>query len=427
MAQKPVADFDNPEHWLRRVRSGRRAYSLAACGIVALIVLVLIGITGPRQTAPTPSPTASQLLGLGPVQTPETNATPDPDHVDGLANLRVPAADIASVGLGSSVVPMAAYAGNLLYSSGDELYLANPKKSGAPRAIVHAATCARMIQAAMNASIAIYAEIGPAAAAQSTSRGCWNWTSSVDWSISTVDLMSRETHEIASGTFASSDAAWRQPTGISVAIADQVYAFSRRDPDADLATVEVRTLSQDKLIYSSDPLAGISQVEVADNRLVVVASPDPTVGRPDRRAVLDTDTWDEPLAVVGYTTGSVALSRDGNQLAFTSCNPATACATITLLGGQQPQQLALPLEAESVALDTGNLQTIAWTTDTSPDHPTSYIGLQNSRWPTSIVLVGVAPPDWIGVQADTLLFVSVSPAGIVELYEIDLTTVHLGS
>jgi hypothetical protein len=80
-----------------------------------------------------------------------------------------------------------------------------------------------------------------------------------------------------------------------------------------------------------------------------------------------------------------------------------------------------------VAVDTGNLQTVAWTTDTTPDHPTSYLGLQNARWPTSIALVGVAPPDWIGVQADTLLFVSVSPAGIVELYEIDLTTAHLGS
>jgi len=52
---------------------------------------------------------------------------------------------------------------------------------------------------------------------------------------------------------------------------------------------------------------------------------------------------------------------------------------------------------------------------------------------SAVLLAGVvsysnaAKQKFLGVQADTLLFVSVSPAGIVELYEIDLTTVHLGS
>jgi hypothetical protein len=101
------------------------------------------------------------------------------------------------------------------------------------------------------------------------------------------------------------------------------------------------------------------------------------------------------------------------------------CQTLTLVGGNPPLVLALPLGAGSVAVDSGSLETVAWASQTSPEYPTSYVGLQNARWPMLVALIGVAPPDWIYVKSNVLLMVSVSAEGIVRLSEVDLVSAHV--
>lgn len=442
MNQPPVSSFGrDPGSALRRDRLARRPYVVAALIVIAGLAVALLGITGPR---PSPQPSIPEVTTAAPANSGEpdtapsagaspsigqdwaqTNATPNPAYIEGLINLYVDGADVRSVGLGSSVVPVAAYQKNLLYSSGAVLYLVNPAKSERARKVATSGRCGRVTQAAMNAGMAIYVEVAPAGSSQGNSAVCPNWGALVDWKITIVDLASSETHQAAAGTIASNDASWSQPAVLCVALADHEYAFSRPDAFADTAPVEVHDLLDDRLIFRSDRLGGLRQLQLADSRLVVVASVDPEGGPLGRQAVLETEAWSSPLRTVGYTTGAVSLSRDGDRLAFASCDATVGCQTITLVGGLDPQVLSLPLGAGSVAVDTGNLGTVAWATQRSPEDPTSYVGVRNARWPESVALVGIAPPTWIYVQSDVLLMVSVAAGGIVQLYEVDLGSAHV--
>jgi hypothetical protein len=79
----------------------------------------------------------------------------------------------------------------------------------------------------------------------------------------------------------------------------------------------------------------------------------------------------------------------------------------------------------AVTVDTGSLQTIAWATQTSPENPTSYVGVPNVRWPASMGLVWIAPVRWVYVQSHVLLTVSVAANGVVSLYGVDLAGGHV--
>lgn len=434
---------DDLDTALRPGRPSPRPYLLAASLIVVLGGVVVLGIAGPHTTPYRPAPATSAgatSLALRPSASPTPEPTPDSSYVpgpfatpdltpvDGLTNLNVDAASVASLVLGSNVVPMSAYRANLLYKSGDNLFLANPTTSSTSQWIASVGHCGRITQAAMNASLVIFAQVAPTGSPQDAAAACPKWGPVAAWNVTIADVFSHETNQIASGTIVSSVAAWAQDVGPRVAIADGAYAFSRPDPASGLAVVEVRSWPEDLVLFRSDPLPGLTQLLLGDNRLVVVEDPTSYAGYDSpggQQAVLSTGDWAEPLAWVGYSNGIVSLSRDGDRLAFASCDSGSKCQTIRLFGGTSPQEVTLPLGAGSVAVDSGDLDTVAWSSQTTPDDPTSYVGFRNARWPMSVALIGIAPPRWIYIQTDILMMVSVSAQGVLQLSELDLAIANL--
>jgi hypothetical protein len=428
------------EEALRPGPLGDRPHLVVALIVVGFLGVAFLGVTGPRAASdrspqgPTATLTQAAVGGpgqlsdgasaVGSVRTPQALLTPNPAYVPGLINLHVDQADVTSVDLGSNVVPVAAYQNRLLFSTGSELFLVNPARSRGFETVARSSQCGRVTQAAMNANAAIFLEVTPAGSPQNGSATCPNWGREDTWAVTMVDLKYGTSRQVASGSVVSSVAAWTQPTGLGVAMADHAYAVAIPDPVTGESTVLVRRQADDGLLYLSDPVAGLTQLHLADSRLVVVSdhgSPDGT----DRESVLETHDWSAPLQMVGYTTGAVSLSESGDRLAFASCDSKPACETITLIGGSPPLELALPLGAGSVAVDSGSLETVAWASQTSPDYPTSYVGLRNSRWPMLVALIGIAPPNWISVQSDVLMMVSVSASGIVRLSEVNLLSAHV--
>jgi hypothetical protein len=423
------------EEALRPGPLGDRPYLLIALVVVGFLGVALLGVTGPRSVpettaqslAATSTPAGSGVplrLSDGSVHIPQAFLTPNPAYVPGLINLHVNEADVTSMDLGSSVMPVAAYGSRLLFSSRAELFLVDPEKSRRFETVARANECGRVTQAAMNGATAIFLQIGPAGSPQDGAGACPSWGPVADWTVTLVDLTYGTTREVAAGSVVSSVAAWTQPAGLGVAMSDGAYALAEPDPVTGVARVLVRRQSDDGLLYISDPVAGLTQLHLADSRLVVVADDGSATGR-NREAVLENDAWSEPLRTVGYTTGAVSLSPSGDRLAFASCDLRPACLTITLVGGSPPLVLALPLGAGSVAVDSGSLETVAWASQTSPEYPTSYVGLQNARWPMLVALIGIDPPDWIYVKSNVLLMVSVSAGGIVRLSEVDLVSAHV--
>jgi hypothetical protein len=423
------------EEALRPGPLGDRPYLVTALVVMGFLGVALLGVTGPRSgpvtspqslaAASTPAGSWAALrLSDGPVHTPAAFLTPNPNYVPGLINLHVNEADVTSMDLGSSVVPVAAYQSRLLFSSRSELYLVDPGKSRRFETVARAGECGRVTQAAMNGATAIFLQIAPAGSPQNGAGACPNWGPVADWTVTLVDLTFGTTRQVAAGSMVSSVAAWTQPAGLGVAMADGAYALAEPDPVTGVARVLVRRQSDDGLLYISDPIAGLTQLHLADSRLVVVANDGSAAGR-NRESVLETEAWSAPLQMVGYTTGAVSLSPSGDRLAFASCDSRPACETITLVGGNPPLVLALPLGAGSVAVDSGSLETVAWASQTSPEYPTSYVGLKNVRWPMLVALIGIDPPDWIYVKSNVLLMVSVSAEGIVRLSEVDLVSAHV--
>ena len=428
------------EEALRPGPLGDRPYLVIALVVFGFLGVAFLGVTGPRPDSdispqgPTanltqaasggPGLSAEASGGAGSVRTPRAFLTPNPAYVPGLINLHVNQADVASMDIGSNVVPMAAYQDRLLVSTGAELFLVDPARSRGFETVARASQCGRVTQAAMNAKSAIFLEIAPAGSPRNGSAACPRWGGEVDWTVTIVDLTYGTTRQVATGSMASSEAAWAQPAGLGVAMADQAYALAEPDPVTGLATVLVRRQADDGVLYVGGPIAGLTQLYLADTRLAVVADHGSPAGS-DRKEVLETISWSAPLQMVGYTTGAVSLSQSGDRLAFASCDSKPACETITLIGGSPPLELALPLGAGSLAVDSGSLGTVAWASQTSPEYPTSYVGLWNSRWPMLVALIGIAPPDWIYVKSDVLLMVSVSAEGIVRLSEVDLVSAHV--
>ena len=442
MHEPPVAELEEDRgNALPRGRVARRPYVLAASLGTAFLVVALIGTMGPRPVpvpsgeAPTGTATDSGSLAIarsaadsgaiGSARPRQVDLTPNPDYIPGLINLHVDEADVSGKDLGTSVVPVASYQRKLLFSARSELFLIDPSRSNRIEAIARSSQCGRITQAAMNARTAIFVEVAPAGSPLNGGLACPSWGPIVDWTITMVDLTYGTTRQVAAGSIVSSVAAWSQPTGLCVAMAEDAYAFSLPDAATGDATVEVRSQPGDRLLFISAKLAGLSQLDLANSRLVAVADRGSPTGRPGQQAVLETEDWTTPLRVIGYTTGSVSLSRTGDRLAFTSCDSKPACQTITLVGGNPPSVLALPLGAGSVAVDSGSLETLAWASQTSPEYPTSYVGLKNVRWPMLVALIGIDPPDWIYVKSNVLLMVSVSAEGIVRLSEVDLVSAHV--
>ena len=432
--------LEEREEALRPGPLGDRPYLVTALVLVGFLGVALLGVTGPRpasekspqsQTASAtgagsgaPARLSYSSGAVGSVRTPQAFLTPNPAYVPGLINLHVNEADVTSMDIGSSVAPVAAYQSRLLFSSGSELFLVDPGKPRRFETVARSSQCGRVTQAAMNAHSAIFLEIAPADSPPNDSGPCPNWGPVVDWTVTMVDLTYGTTREVAAGSMVSSDASWTQPPGLGVAMADHTYAVAVPNPTTGIATVLVRSQPGDGLLFISGPVAGLTQLYLADSRLVVVADSGSATG-PNGEAVLENDSWSAPLQMVGYTTGAVSLSPSGDRLAFASCDSNPACETITLVGGSPPQEVALPLGAGSVAVDSGSLETVAWASQTSPEYPTSYVGLWNTRWPMLVALIGIAPPDWIYVKSNVLMMVSVSAGGIVRLSEVDLVSAHV--
>jgi len=107
------------EEALRPGPLGDRPYLLIALVVVGFLGVALLGVTGPRSVpettaqslAATSTPAGSGVplrLSDGSVHIPQAFLTPNPAYVPGLINLHVNEADVTSMDLGSSVMPVAA-------------------------------------------------------------------------------------------------------------------------------------------------------------------------------------------------------------------------------------------------------------------------------------------------------------------------------
>jgi hypothetical protein len=146
-------------------------------------------------------------LSVGSGRIPQAFLTPNPNYVPGLINLHVNEADVTSMDLGSSVLPVAAYQSRLLFSSRSELFLVDPGKSRRFETVARADECGRVTQAAMNVATAIFLQIAPAGSPKNGAGACPNWGPVADWTVTLVDLTYGTTRQVAAGSMVSSVAA----------------------------------------------------------------------------------------------------------------------------------------------------------------------------------------------------------------------------
>ena len=447
MNQPPIARVEEDrEGSMQRHQLGRRPYLTAVPVVLAVVVVALLGVLGPR---PAGSGGRSGATGSADASAQDTVAgppsvSPQPslawplvtlpapsgaDHIAGIPNIQVDAGDVESTSLGGDATPLAEYQSELLYLQGSSVELVDAVKP-ASATIAKVPPCVSLGGAALNATQTVLSEIASAGSFAKNAAHCPDWGSLQDWRVILVDVVSGASQIVASGTV-QADAKSLTFEAPHVSIANNVYAFSRPDRSGDLASIEVYALPGDRLLARSVGLTGVAQVSIGDAKLAVVAALMPIVGDSvagTEETVYWTDSWDSPLAPLGDTSGPLALSRDGSQLAFASC-PAKSkglCDRVFVLGQSSSWSYNLPSRAFALAADGGPLHTVAWTSQTSAEDPGPYIGLTNFNWPHPIALVGISAPIWVAVEGDLLMWVSVSPddANLV-LNEIDLTSAHV--
>lgn len=269
----------------------------------------------------------------------------------------------------------------------------------------------------------IYSEIVPAGYSGDGSAGCPNFGDTVDWYVSITDFTGL-THQVASGTYAVPPGAGPASATPSVAITDVTYGFSRPDWTGESGLVEVHFLAGDTLVFRSEALILPAQVNLSYGRLVVVSSGPAAANRVDGPlSVWSTTDWSLPLDAIGLTSGAVALSRDGQSLAFAGCDKV-GCNSLETFAPGVHWGIQLPIPATFVSVDSGpnsRFNATAWISS-APDG-TPYIGIESALGGKEIALVGMDQPIWTCVQDDALLWLSLGPDGSAHLSRLDLQSV----
>ena len=426
MAQPPVAEFhEDREMRLRHRRSGWLPCLVAVPVVVAVAAVAILGALGPK-TGPsrTNQPTPSGTAALGKVSpSPQAMWTPPPgpsptSNIAGLANRSVDQSKVTSHNIGAGVLPMDADGDTFVYLSGPDLFLTNTIKSVDPIQLSPSAPCTQVVQAAISGVDVIYSriDVNP----EDSAGGCDAGTT-LHWEVDIVDWSTLKTRLVASGSCVDGEAG---PVSEAprVAISENAYAFSRTGSDGGSSAVEVHSLADDGRFFSSGTLSLPMQINVTNNRLIVVA---PAADSQDL-AILSTDNWSTQLAVVGVTTGPVSLSRDGTRLAYENCSQDT-CAPTLWIDGVDLTPMQLPSEASWISVDSitsSTLQSVAWLPILGADDQSPYIGLICAgRSPMALTgITGIVNTGWVHVQDDILMWLSNAPDGNATLYSLDLAS-----
>ncbi|HEX7490810.1 MAG TPA: hypothetical protein VF337_03795 [Candidatus Limnocylindrales bacterium] len=244
------------------------------------------------------------------------------------------------------ILPFDSEGGDFLYGSDQRLFVLTGTQTTLQ--VGTARPCGQIENAAISGVAVIYSEIVAAGYSGDGNADCPNFGDAVDWYVSITDF-NGTVRQVARGTYAvppGSDTASAAP---DVAIAAGAYGFSRPDKGGKSAVVEVHLLDDDTQIFHSDPFHLPVQILRGAERLVIIGPGPVAVGDSnDTLSIWSATDW-QPLEAIGLTSGAVALSPDGQTLAFAGCLSPTQCTFLNMLSTNGDSGISLPATATSVS------------------------------------------------------------------------------
>jgi hypothetical protein len=430
MAQPPVADFyEDKETRMRHRRSGRRSYLVAVPVAGLVLAVAVLGAVGPRiapaHTGGTPSTSPGAMV---PAESP-TQAIWSPPitaptaQVSGLTEMRVIPRSVKTMSLDAGLNPVDADGGNLLYVSGNDLFIANAAQGGKPARIATARPCAWITGAAISGDRLIYAEIVVPAPPDTSAPSCPT-SGPTGWHVSLVYLPTGDVSEVGAGTFSGVGPAGSTLALPVVDISQDVYCFSRPAADGQSATVEVHALADHGRVFASDPLPVPLQLKLANTKLIVAVFSPEEGATPGQQVILETNSWSSPLGRIGVIDGPMSLSRDGTRMGYSSCE-SMPCQPVIRIENDGDEATLLPAPPIWLSVDSAAsaLQTVAWISQTNSNEGGVYLGLKCNLWKDPVALEGISQPNWVHVQNDTLVWISFSGSdGSATLSQLELQT-----
>ena len=326
-------------------------------------------------------------------------------------------------------------------------------RSSQPTILATAPACHSIDQIAAAGHGIAYVETWPIGMPFEAS-GCGS-QSSLAWSIWLLDLQTGLDHIASAGvTTAESGVAPHGP--VQVALSDTAYAFDRPSspigqsptpPSADLSTpgsagggtaagggevVEVRSVSDNRLLWSTRTGGAVNQLMLGGTQLAVVESgPDSATAGPSLSIA---DPVHPILRTVSHPSSAASISDDGSYLAWDvagsgSLSPSGvelealgsgATTFVAAQSGVDPR----PLRPAVSAGDGGAI--VAWLATAAGG--SVYPAFRTSPTGRATAIASVQTTAWLTLQGTVLIWIGAAIDGSLGVaYSIDLAGTHTGS